>query len=90
METAGTGPLGLFPALWSTPTRHRWSSTPPNQSVMPDTIAIIGGGIIGVSSAYFLAHHSELPAGTRIVIVEGSDIAAGASGKAGGLLALDW
>ncbi|KAL8283531.1 hypothetical protein RQP46_005634 [Phenoliferia psychrophenolica] len=57
---------------------------------MSETIAIIGGGIIGVSCAYFLAHHAKLPAGTRIVIVEGSDVAAGASGKAGGLLALDW
>ncbi|KAK4700841.1 hypothetical protein P7C70_g5401, partial [Phenoliferia sp. Uapishka_3] len=56
----------------------------------PETIFIIGGGIIGCTSAYYLSHHKHLAEGTKIIIIEGSSIAAGASGKAGGLLALDW
>ncbi|KAF3941843.1 hypothetical protein ABW19_dt0202895 [Dactylella cylindrospora] len=54
---------------------------------MPQKVVIIGGGIVGVSSAYFLSHHSSNPS---VTLVEASSIAAGASGKAGGLLALDW
>lgn len=54
-------------------------------------IVLIGGGIIGVSSAYYLTQSAKYDQeNTEIVIVEGSGIAAGASGKAGGLLALDW
>ncbi|KAK6540552.1 hypothetical protein TWF694_009343 [Orbilia ellipsospora] len=54
---------------------------------MPQRIVVIGGGIVGVSSAYFLSHHPTNPA---VTLIEASSIAAGASGKAGGLLALDW
>lgn len=54
-------------------------------------IIIVGGGIIGVSSAYYLTQSAKYDQETtEIVIVEGSGIASGASGKAGGLLALDW
>lgn len=48
-------------------------------------VAVIGGGMIGASSAYYLTER-----GAKVTIIEGSSIAAGASGKAGGLLALDW
>nr|POF17533.1 putative oxidoreductase c1f5.03c [Quercus suber] len=52
-------------------------------------IVIIGGGIIGCSSAYFLSRHSSYdPARHSITLLEASKIAGGASGKAGGLLAL--
>ncbi|KAM3510693.1 hypothetical protein MY11210_005674 [Beauveria gryllotalpidicola] len=53
-------------------------------------IIIIGGGIIGNTTAYFLTRHPKFnPAVHRITILEaGSAIATGASGKAGGLLAL--
>ncbi|KAM3555482.1 hypothetical protein ARSEF4850_005965 [Beauveria asiatica] len=53
-------------------------------------IVIIGGGIIGNTTAYFLTRHPKFnPAVHRITILEaGSAIATGASGKAGGLLAL--
>ncbi|KAI5305577.1 hypothetical protein KEM56_004002 [Ascosphaera pollenicola] len=52
-------------------------------------IVIIGGGIIGCSTAYFLTRHPSYdPSLHKIVVIEASDIAAGASGKAGGLLAL--
>ncbi len=58
-------------------------------------IVIIGGGIIGMtvlltvgcSTAYYLSSSPNAP---RITLVERCEIAAGASGKAGGLLALDW
>ncbi|GAA5977487.1 hypothetical protein JCM11641_000979 [Rhodosporidiobolus odoratus] len=57
------------------------------------SIAIIGAGIIGSSTAYQLAtllHQRNKANDTTITLIEGSFIAAGASGKAGGLLALDW
>ncbi|KAJ3495012.1 hypothetical protein NLG97_g3701 [Lecanicillium saksenae] len=53
-------------------------------------IVIIGGGIIGNTTAYFLTRHPKFNAALHsITILEaGSAIATGASGKAGGLLAL--
>ncbi|EWC47846.1 hypothetical protein DRE_02728 [Drechslerella stenobrocha 248] len=57
--------------------------TPP----APRKVIVVGGGIIGVSTAYFLSHHPSSPS---VTIIEASSIASGASGKAGGLLALDW
>ncbi|ORY58048.1 FAD dependent oxidoreductase [Pseudomassariella vexata] len=54
-------------------------------------ITIIGGGIIGCSTAYFLTRHAFYSAAThRITLLEASSSNAGggASGKAGGLLAL--
>lgn len=55
----------------------------------PKNIVVIGGGIIGSTSAYFLSHHSAYdPAKTTITLLEATQIAGGASGKAGGLLGL--
>jgi len=52
-------------------------------------IVIIGGGIIGCTSAYYLTRHPSYdPRHHRITLLEASQIAGGASGKAGGLLAL--
>jgi glycine/D-amino acid oxidase-like deaminating enzyme len=48
-------------------------------------VVVIGGGIVGSSTAHFLKKR-----GADVTIIEGSSIAAGASGKAGGLLAYDW
>ncbi|WVQ98816.1 hypothetical protein IAU59_005947 [Kwoniella sp. CBS 9459] len=56
----------------------------------PNNILIIGGGIAGVSTAYFLATHPLRFPATRITLVEGTKIAAAASGKSGGFLAKDW
>ncbi|CCG81102.1 UPF0673 membrane protein C1F5.03c [Taphrina deformans PYCC 5710] len=57
----------------------------------PKDIVVVGAGIIGVSTAYFLSQHPTFDAkSTTITILDGSEVAAGASGKAGGLLALDW
>ncbi|KAK5010067.1 hypothetical protein LTR28_011986 [Elasticomyces elasticus] len=61
------------------------TAPPPPQK----TIVIIGGGIIGCTSAYFLTHHPSYPPQThRVILLEAGKIAGGASGKAGGLLAL--
>ncbi|KAI9727166.1 MAG: hypothetical protein M1828_007367 [Chrysothrix sp. TS-e1954] len=52
-------------------------------------IVIIGGGIIGCTTAYYLTRHPSFSPETHdITLVESSKIAGGASGKAGGLLAL--
>jgi glycine/D-amino acid oxidase-like deaminating enzyme len=52
-------------------------------------IVVIGGGIIGSTSAYFLSRHPEFKAATHtITLLEATKIAGGASGKAGGLLGL--
>lgn len=53
------------------------------------SIVIIGGGIIGCTTAYYLTRHpSYNPSLHSIHLLEASGIASGASGKAGGLLAL--
>lgn len=52
-------------------------------------IIIVGAGIIGVCTAYYIVHHPKFdPEKYRITIVESKRVAGGASGKAGGLLAL--
>jgi glycine/D-amino acid oxidase-like deaminating enzyme len=52
-------------------------------------IVIVGGGIIGSTTAYYLTRHpSYNPSIHKITIIEAQSIASGASGKSGGLLAL--
>ncbi|MCJ1247840.1 hypothetical protein MMC30_005055 [Trapelia coarctata] len=61
----------------------------PSASEEPRDIVIIGGGIIGCTTAYFLTRHPSYdPVKHKITLLEASKIAGGASGKAGGLLAL--
>ena len=48
-------------------------------------VVICGGGVIGACTAYFLSRR-----GIDVTVVERTEIAAAASGKAGGFLALDW
>jgi glycine/D-amino acid oxidase-like deaminating enzyme len=48
-------------------------------------VVICGGGVIGACTAYFLGRH-----GIEVLVVERTEVAAAASGKAGGFLALDW
>lgn len=52
-------------------------------------IVIVGGGIIGCCSAYYLTRHPSFdPSRHSVTLIEATEIAGGASGKAGGLLAL--
>jgi len=53
---------------------------------MAQQVVIAGGGIIGASSAYFLAQKF----GLKPVVIDAGTPACSASGKAGGFLALDW
>jgi glycine/D-amino acid oxidase-like deaminating enzyme len=48
-------------------------------------VVICGGGIIGAATAYYLAQQ-----GVGATVIEREALAAAASGKAGGFLALDW
>jgi len=48
-------------------------------------VVICGGGVIGACTAYFLSRR-----GVDVTVVERTEVAAAASGKAGGFLALDW
>ena len=48
-------------------------------------VVICGAGVIGACTAHFLARR-----GIEVTVVERTEVAAAASGKAGGFLALDW
>jgi glycine/D-amino acid oxidase-like deaminating enzyme len=48
-------------------------------------VLICGGGVVGACTAYFLTRR-----GIDVLVVERTEVAAAASGKAGGFLALDW
>ena len=48
-------------------------------------VIVVGGGVIGCCTAYYLGK-----LGVRVTVVEKTEIACAASGKAGGFLALDW
>jgi glycine/D-amino acid oxidase-like deaminating enzyme len=52
-------------------------------------IVIIGGGIIGCTTAYYITRHPSFSPSTTVTILEASakGAAEGASGKAGGLVA---
>jgi glycine/D-amino acid oxidase-like deaminating enzyme len=49
-------------------------------------VVICGAGVIGTCTAYFLSRRQ----GVDVTVVEAREVAAAASGKAGGFLALDW
>jgi glycine/D-amino acid oxidase-like deaminating enzyme len=48
-------------------------------------VLICGAGVIGACTAYFLSRR-----GVEVIVVERTEVAAAASGKAGGFLARDW
>ncbi|ORX39993.1 putative cytoplasm protein, partial [Kockovaella imperatae] len=68
---------------------HRASLHLPTRT-MPKNIVIIGGGIAGSTTAYYLSQSTSRSPDTKITIVEGTKIAAAASGYSGGFLAKDW
>ncbi|KAI0059995.1 FAD dependent oxidoreductase [Artomyces pyxidatus] len=57
-------------------------------SATPKNIVVVGGGIIGATTAFYLADHPDVSSAT-ITVIEASvhGAAQGASGKAGGLVA---
>ncbi|KAI1103525.1 FAD dependent oxidoreductase [Jackrogersella minutella] len=60
-----------------------------NRIPQPRHIVIIGGGVIGTTTAYYLTRHpSYNTAIHHITLLEATSVAAAASGKAGGLLGL--
>jgi glycine/D-amino acid oxidase-like deaminating enzyme len=56
---------------------------------MPN-IVIVGAGIIGISTAYFLSHSESLKDDSTITIIDQCPPASGASGKAGAFIARNW
>lgn len=63
-------------------------SHPSGKSQGKHHIVIVGAGIIGVCTAYYLTRHPDFHPDTHhITIIESKRVAGGASGKAGGLLA---
>ena len=48
-------------------------------------VVICSGGVIGACAAYFLSLR-----GIEVIVIERAEVAAAASGKAGGFLGLDW
>ncbi|GMF78179.1 unnamed protein product [Aspergillus oryzae] len=62
----------------------------PHDHNTPETNNFVqGGGIIGCCSAYYLTRHPSFnPSRHSVTLIEATEIAGGASGKAGGLLAL--
>ncbi|GAA5858109.1 hypothetical protein JCM8547_005654 [Rhodosporidiobolus lusitaniae] len=58
---------------------------------MGSKAVVVGGGVIGSSVVFATAALAQKTGkSVEITLVEGSEVASGASGKAGGLLALDW
>jgi glycine/D-amino acid oxidase-like deaminating enzyme len=63
------------------------SSTDEDPFQPPSRVIIAGAGIVGISTAYYLARNHNIPV---TVIDPTGTVAPAASGKAGGFLALDW
>lgn len=67
----------------------KFNSVPSGKHEGKKHIIIVGAGIIGVCTAYYIVKHEKFdPAKYHISIIESKRVAGGASGKAGGLLAL--
>src|SRR5215813_9639544 len=61
------------------------SSNRAKHQTMSMRVLICGGGVIGVSIAYFLSRRM-----IEATVVERTGLACAASGKSGGFLAFDW
>ncbi|ODV95758.1 hypothetical protein PACTADRAFT_66608 [Pachysolen tannophilus NRRL Y-2460] len=72
-----------------TPEYQAYSSFASGKHKGKKHIIIVGAGIIGVCTAFYLTRHPNFdPKTHHITIIESKRVAGGASGKAGGLLAL--
>ena len=75
------GEVGRVPPYWS------WTTQPEQLcfqgQIPPADVAIIGGGLTGLSAAYHLLKRYP---GTRIVVLEANRLGAGASGRSTGML----
>ncbi|KAL3236966.1 Tda3p RNJ42_01253 [Nakaseomyces bracarensis] len=61
---------------------------PSGNAAEKNHIVIVGAGIIGSCTAYYLTQHPDFdPSTHHITVLESREVAGGASGKAGGLLA---
>ncbi len=72
-------------SVWWT-TKGPYEPLPPLRESLKADLVIVGGGFTGVSSAL---HFAKKNPGMRIVLLEASHLAAGASGRNGGLM-LNW
>ena len=63
--------------------------SPRDTSPLPEAadVVIVGAGIVGLATAYHLA---RLKTGLRIVVLEGSYLCSGASGRNGGGVRAQW
>ncbi|XP_058765692.1 putative oxidoreductase C1F5.03c [Vicia villosa] len=77
--------LHLFPQTRTRISTIKSLQSNPYPMNPPKKVVVCGGGVIGVCTAYFLAKK-----GAAVTLIEQSNIACAASGKAGGFLALDW
>lgn len=64
--------------------------TTSGQTVIPMGTVICGGGIIGLSTAYYLSQSPNQPPNSIHVVESSPRLFASASGYAGGFLAKDW
>ncbi|KAH7106696.1 FAD dependent oxidoreductase [Auriculariales sp. MPI-PUGE-AT-0066] len=72
--------------------RHRVKTMATSSPIFPETrdIVVIGGGIIGCTTAYYITRHPSFRPNGRpdtLTILESDEVAGAASGKAGGLVA---
>ncbi|AMD21670.1 HFL186Cp [Eremothecium sinecaudum] len=69
--------------------RIEFLSHPSGKGQGKHHIVIVGAGIIGVCTAYYLTRHPDFDSSKHhITVIESKRVAGGASGKAGGLLAM--
>lgn len=56
----------------------------------PVDVVIVGGGIVGITTAYYLLSNFCSPHPTQVTLVEAVDVAHAASGRAMGMIGRDW
>jgi len=89
----GVGLNQVAPRIWNEPVRLEpnescWSGNqaPPNSPLSADLdvdVAIVGGGLTGLSAAYFMRRASP---GKRVVVLEAQSCGSGASGRNGAMV----